>query len=275
MRAFRLAYDGRPYRGFQRQPDVPTIEGVLNDALGELGVGGPDGDVPPGYTAAGRTDAGVSAVAQTVAFECPAWCTPRAVDGRLPDGVHVWASVDVSDDFHATHDAARRVYSYHLPAPRPGGRDGNDPVLERARSAAERLSGEHDLHNLTPDDDGTMRELDVTVERDGDFLTLTVGSDGFPRHLVRRLATLVDAVARDEAPLERIDRVLARRPLDGPTGIPPAPPAGLVLVEVQYPGVTFEPDPIVVADARRAFEDVAWSARTAARSADRVLDGLG
>ena len=61
MRAFRVAYDGRPYSGFQRQPDVPTVEDTLLDALRALGVF-EGSDVPPGYAAAGRTDAGVSAL---------------------------------------------------------------------------------------------------------------------------------------------------------------------------------------------------------------------
>ena len=267
MRAFRLAYDGRPYRGFQRQPDVPTVEGVLLDACRELDLLAADGDVPPGYAAAGRTDAGVSAVAQTVAFEAPAWCTPRALDGALPDGVHAWAAADVPDGFHATHDATRRAYAYHLPAP--------DADLDRARAAADRLSGERDLHNLTPDDAGTVRTLDVGVERDGEFLVLAVASDGFPRHLVRRVATLVGDVARGDRPPAFVDRVLDLEPLEGPDGVAPAPPEGLVLVEVDYPDVAFEADDEAVAAARETFADLAWSARTAARSAGRVLDGLG
>ncbi|MFC6730557.1 tRNA pseudouridine(38-40) synthase TruA, partial [Natronoarchaeum mannanilyticum] len=72
MRAYRIAYDGQPYRGFQRQPDVPTVEGEILDALDALSVLD-DREVPEGYAAAGRTDAGVSALAQTVAFEAPDW----------------------------------------------------------------------------------------------------------------------------------------------------------------------------------------------------------
>lgn len=267
MRAFRLAYDGRSYLGFQRQPDVPTVEGVLLDGLRDLDLLGPQGAPPSGYAAAGRTDAGVSAVAQAIAFESPDWCTPRVLDGALPAGVHTWAAADVPDDFHATHDATRRAYVHHLPAA------GVD--FERASVATERLSGAHDFHNLTSDDGGAVRDLEVTVERDGDFLVLKVASDGFPRHLVRRLATLLDEVARDETSLGFIDRVLASEPLDGPDGIPPAPPEGLLLVEVDYPGVTFVPDEEAVAAARETFEEVVRTARTTARTAGRVIDGLG
>jgi len=81
MRAYRVAYDGRPYSGFQRQPDVPTVEGTVLAALGRLGVCELDA-IPEGYAAAGRTDAGVSAVAQTVAFDAPDWLAPAAFNRR-------------------------------------------------------------------------------------------------------------------------------------------------------------------------------------------------
>jgi tRNA pseudouridine38-40 synthase len=266
MRAFRLAYDGRPFHGFQRQPDVATVEGVLLAALADLGILESDTEVPPGYAAAGRTDAGVSAVAQTVAFEGPDWCTPSALNGALPDPLRAWASADVPASFHATRDAVRRTYDYFLPA--------REASLERARAAADRLSGEHDYHNLTPDDRGTVRALEVTVERSGEFFVLTVAGDGFPRHLVRRLASLVDLVATGAVPFERLDRVLSADPLDGPEGVPTAPPEGLVLSAVAYPGVTFAVDEAALEAARRAFDDRRWQAATAARSAARVLEGL-
>ncbi|MDZ7700862.1 MAG: tRNA pseudouridine(38-40) synthase TruA [Halobacteriales archaeon] len=267
MRAFRLAYDGRPFRGFQRQPDVRTVEGTLLAGLRELELLGDDESVPPGYAAAGRTDAGVSAVAQTVAFEAPDWCAPRALNGALPAAVRAWASADVPDGFHATHDAARREYTYYLPAA--------DADLGRARAAAERLSGEHDFHNLTTDDEGTVRELAVSADRADGFLELTVAGGGFPRELVRRLATLVGDVARGDAPADRVERALADAALEGAAGIGPAPAAGLVLTAVDYPGIGFEVDRRALAEARATFEDRAWTARTESRAMGRVLDGLG
>ena len=91
MRAYRIAYDGRPYYGFQRQPDVPTVEDDLFDALRALDAF--SGEKPPSYAAAGRTDAGVSALAQTVALRPPtgsprgrstANSRPRFGPGRAP-----------------------------------------------------------------------------------------------------------------------------------------------------------------------------------------------
>ncbi|MFB6102450.1 MAG: tRNA pseudouridine(38-40) synthase TruA [Haloplanus sp.] len=255
MRAFRIAYDGRPYAGFQRQPDVPTVEDALFDALRDLDV--LDGDVPPRYAAAGRTDAGVSAVAQTVAFAAPDWLTPAALNGTLPGTVRAWASADVGDDFHATHDATRRTYRYHLYAPTLD--DG------RARAALDALAGEHDYHNLTPDDEGTVRRLETACDRDGDFLVVTVAAGGFTRHLVRRLVSLVRAIGCGESDLDRVDRVLDPDPLNGPAGVPTAPATPLLLADVTYPGVAFVPDSDAVESARDVFGERRVEARVAAR----------
>ena len=162
-RAFRVAYDGREYAGFQRQPHAMTVEGTLLRALAKHGLiergDGPTHATPPGYAAAGRTDAGVSAVGQTVAFETPTWLTPRAFNGHLPGSVRVWAAADVPEGFHATHDATRRTYRYHLYAPEAtesGSPDDAHAVDDdRVREALAKLSGTHDFHNLTSDENGT------------------------------------------------------------------------------------------------------------------------
>ncbi|MFB6160348.1 MAG: tRNA pseudouridine(38-40) synthase TruA [Haloferacaceae archaeon] len=270
MYAYRLAYDGRPYYGFQRQPDVPTVEGALLDALGALGVREGAG-TPPGYAAAGRTDAGVSAAAQTVAFDAPDWCTPAALNGELPATVRAWARAPAPAAFHATHDATRRTYRYHLHAPRAAVDDA------AVRAAADRLAGAHDFHNLTPDDAGTERDLSLAVERDGAFLVVRASAGGFARQLVRRLVGLLDEVGRGtgrEAALARVDRVLGAAPLDGPAGVSPAPPEPLVLVGVRYPDLAFEADPDAVASARDVLDGRRVAALGAARALGSVLDGV-
>jgi len=266
MRAYRVAYDGRPFHGFQRQPDVPTVSDALLSALWDLNLLDGDMDVPPGYAAAGRTDAGVSAMAQTVAFEAPAWLSPAAFGAELPASVRVWASTDAPADFHATHDATRRTYTYYLHAP--------EASLSRTREAAAVLSGEQDYHNLTPDDAGTVRTLSVSVERDGSFLVVTVAAEGFARQLVRRLVTVFQEVATGRSGFGRVDRVLEDKPLDGPAGVAPAPPYPLVLTDVTYPGLSFETDEEAVASARDVFDARATEWRTRSRVAVAIRDGL-
>jgi len=266
MRAYRIAYDGQSYHGFQRQPDVPTVEGTILDALGALGV--IDGhDVPNGYAAAGRTDAGVSALAQTVAFEAPDWLTPAALNGELPADVRAWASAEVDDEFHATHDAASRTYTYWLYA------ENVDP--ERARNALDALTGRHDFHNLTTDDENTVRELTASLRVEEPFFVLSLQAGGFCRQLVRRIVSLVREVATGATSRGKIDRVLGAEPIDGPEGVAPAAAEPLMLAAVAYPGVTFDRDADAAASAREVFRAKRIERAAGARVAGRVAEGVG
>jgi tRNA pseudouridine38-40 synthase len=267
MRAFRVAYDGRPFHGFQRQPDVPTVEGRVFEALRESSVLDAAADKPPAYAAAGRTDRGVSAIAQTVAFESPEWLTPAALNGELPASVRAWASADAPAGFHATHDATSRTYTYHLHAPAAD--------ADRAREALSVLAGKHDFHNLTPDDSGTVRTLDPAIESDGDFLVIELRAGGFSRQLVRRVVALVRDVATGAAPLSKLGRALSPEPFSGPEGIGPAPATPLVLTEVSYPGLDFRVDPEAAASAQAVFEQRRVAAMTAGRVVGSMRDGIG
>ncbi len=267
--AFRIAYDGRPFHGFQRQPSVPTVEGALFDALRDLGVLGDEADKPPGYAAAGRTDAGVFGLGQTVAFDAPEWLTPRAYNGQLPATVRAWAHADAPTDFHATHDAASRAYEYHLYAP------GAD--LELARAAVDRLRGTHDFRDLSAVSSGntTRRLRTATVERDGEFLVLGVRGDGFLHELVRRLVSLVRSVATGVVPVERVDSVLTPGTLPDHEIPPAAPPGGLVFVDAAYPGLAFEPDRRGAESVREVFGERATRATRRGRLCRRIAGGVG
>ncbi|USZ70824.1 tRNA pseudouridine(38-40) synthase TruA [Natronosalvus halobius] len=282
MRAYRIAYDGTGYYGFQRQPDVPTVEDAIFDALRNLEVIGDD-PKPAGYAAAGRTDAGVSALAQTIAFEAPDWLTPRALNSALPADVRAWASADAPADFHATHHATRRVYTYHLYAPRAGfgtgsGSDATTETVDddRFHAALEALSGTHDFHNLTPDEEGTRRSPTLEARRDGSFLEIIVSASGFARELVRRLVSLARAVGAGEESLEKIDRVLASEPLPGHEGIAPAAPESLVLTGVDYPTTSLEF--AIDAEAAQRTREILEARRidqlVGARVARQLRDGL-
>jgi tRNA pseudouridine38-40 synthase len=264
MRAFRLAYDGTDYRGYQRQPHGETVENELFRALARLGVTATPETPPDEYSAAGRTDAGVSAVQQTVAFDAPDWLTPAAFNGELPAAVRAWASADVEDGFHAQYDATRRVYQYHLHAP-----EADD---DRANAVCDRLSGAHDFHNLTPDATGTERDLSASVTRDGAYLVCEFTSDGFPREFVRRAVGLLAAVAAGDRPLDDCDRVLADEPLQGPDGVAPVAPDPLLLRRVDY-DTAFEVDDAAAASAWTVFEERRIGRQTGARVAERLRSG--
>ena len=266
MHAYRVAYDGRAYHGFQRQPAVPTVEDTLFSALDTLGL--EFADSPPDYAAAGRTDRGVSALAQTVAFDAPDWLSPRAFTAHLPEDVHVWASAPAPADFHATHDAISRVYTYYLHEAAHSD-PADEPATDRIDALESRLSGEHDFHNLSAEDRGTVRDLTVRSRRAGQYRVIRVRADGFPRQLVRRLVALYERVSTGVADLDFVDRVLAREPLSGPEGIEPAPAHPLVLTDVEY-DFDFEPDPTAAELARDAIATRARRDRARATVLDSI-----
>src|SRR3982750_2073763 len=105
-----IAYDGTDYIGWQRQATGASIQGLLEDALREFG----DGDVA--VAGAGRTDAGVHAIAQAASFSLVRATTAdavvRALNAKLPDAIRVMAAAEVPAAFHARFDARAKTYAY-------------------------------------------------------------------------------------------------------------------------------------------------------------------
>src|ERR1017187_1499582 len=112
-----LAYDGTTFHGWQVQPGLPTVQGLLADALHRT-VG--ERVLPQG---SGRTDAGVHAIGQVASFALVAPIPPanlhRALNRCLPPSVRVLSVDVVRSDFHARHSALRKTYEYRIFPLRP------------------------------------------------------------------------------------------------------------------------------------------------------------
>jgi tRNA pseudouridine38-40 synthase len=230
-----VEYDGTPFRGWAAQPGLPTVEGVLREALTQTF------DRVENLAVAGRTDTGVHALANVVSVDVEGGPPPEraaaALNPRLPDAVTVAEARETDTDFHARFSARSRSYRYRVftrkaPSPFEAGRSWwvPRPLDEDAlyRNAA-LLPGEHDFRAFTPTE--TQHEVFVrAVERAewlrrGDFLDFEITADSFLRHMVRTLVgSMVEGV--DLAPL--LDG--AERSAAGAT----APPHGLYLVGVAY-----------------------------------------
>ena len=269
-RALLVAYDGSAYSGWQRQPDRPTVQGVLEDALKAL-LG-----EPVRVFGAGRTDAGVHAFGQVAHFDDPLGRLPpgriaAALDPRLPVDVRVRACVAVPAGFHARHDAVRKTYAYHLHAgagfvgspaeghPRPGGL----PPHRRAqfhlvqfpldvaamRAAAARLVGTHDFtavsRTMEPGRQTTRTLLSLRVLRLPRGLRVVAVGDGFLYGMVRMLSGLLVEVGRGRIAPDEVDALLAAR--DRSRSPPMLPPQGLFLARVRYAaaGRDGEPFPLL------------------------------
>jgi tRNA pseudouridine38-40 synthase len=194
-----------------------------------------------GLAVAGRTDAGVHALANVVSVDVDGGPPPEraaaALNPQLPDEVTVVGAEPAPGDFHARFSARSRSYRYRLftrrtPSPFETHRSWWRPQpldADALRAAAALLPGEHDFRAFTPTE--TQHEVFVrAVEsaewvRRGDHLDFEITADSYLRHMVRALVgTMVDGL--DLAPL--LDR--APRSSAGAT----APPHGLYLVGVAY-----------------------------------------
>lgn len=238
-----LEYDGTKYVGWQVQPNGPSIQGRLQDALAAL-VG-----QRIEVVAAGRTDAGVHATGQVVAFDAPTSLPQRAywlgLNSLLPDDIAVVSAEEVDPRFDPRRWATGKRYRYRV-----SNRRSRSPLLRftrweiyqpldvaEMREGARCLLGAHDFsafRGAQCQAAHPRRELlraDVEGNAGGEVAFVFEGT-AFLRHMVRNMVGTLVEVGRAKHPARWVGDVLAMkdRTLAGPT----APPQGLVLEEVFY-----------------------------------------
>lgn len=240
----RVAYDGRPFQGWQSQARGDTVQDRLEAAFAKL-VGGERVAVH----GSGRTDAGVHARGQVAHVDVPAtWRhdTERsrsALNAHLPPQIRVLEVRFASAAFHARYSARGKIYRYriwndpvfdpheigrawHLPGPL------DDAVL---REAARKIIGRRDFAPFAanrgqPEVDTARTVRGVAVRRQGALLTLDFEGDGFLYKMVRLLTGSLVRCAQGRAPLSWLDALLAGQ---GKTSFA-APAEGLCLMRVLY-----------------------------------------
>lgn len=237
-----IEYDGTAYRGWQIQPDGPTIQGALEDAVRQM-VG-----ESVRVAAAGRTDAGVHAAGQVVSFsvqrDVPADTLLRGLNALTPRDITLREAEVVPDDFDPRRAARSRVYVYRIwnarwPSPfwrRYAWHVARPLNIEGMRAAAADLIGEHDFTSFQAAgcdaENPVRRVLRSEIESTAPLLTYTIEATAFLRHMVRNIiGTLVEVGAGQRAAAD-VARLLAARDrtLAGPT----VPPCGLCLKQVKY-----------------------------------------
>lgn len=239
-----VAYDGTNYHGWQLQPNVVTIESVLNESLCTL----LREDIK--VIGASRTDAGVHALGNIAVFDTrsrmPAEKFSYALNQRLPEDIRIQASREVPSDFHPRRQDSRKTYEYKIwnsAFPMPVYRLYSyftytplDVVL--MQEAADYLAGEHDFKSfcsIYSTADTTVRTIyDIALDTSGNMITIRITGSGFLYNMVRIIAgTLIEVGRGNLAPgnmvgiLRACDRAKA-----GPT----APAYGLTLVKYEFLG---------------------------------------
>ena len=246
-----IAYDGRPYNGWQSQVGGNTVQDIIQCALEEVA------KQPLRLYGSGRTDTGVHALAQIAHFDAPPESTMNpfnwvpALNCKLPATIRIMACEEVAPDFHSRFSAIRKIYHFDL---------CTDPVLPPLKAgtawhiprqldadvlwdALALYIGRHDFHafaayrgNETPDIDWcrTIESVELTTLQDG--YQIAYKGDGFLYKMVRLLTGGAVHAAQGRI---RLDDLAAL--LDQPAGLPRgksplcAPSDGLFLQQVIYP----------------------------------------
>lgn len=218
--ALKIGYNGRAFHGSQRQPRSRTVEGECINALAKAGIIGDPREAF--FRTASRTDRGVSAVGNVIAFNTT--YRLRAAIGAFNDrakDVWAWAGLTVPSGF-LPRQAIERWYRYYLL---------EDLDLDRLRRAAPLFQGVHDFRSYTPERiTGTRTVRQVEVKRDRGVLVVDIRAPSFARGMVRRIVRAIVAYAKGEASLARIRESLGGTPVN----LGAMPPECLVLMDVRY-----------------------------------------
>jgi len=236
-----IEYDGSGYAGFQVQPGRPTIQGEIEAAL--LRLTGEQVRI----LGAGRTDAGVHAEGQVIAFDTE-WRHPlshmqRGLNALLPRAIAVKELAPAPAGFHPRFDARSRRYRYRIL-----NQPIRSPLNERyawhvpraldvqAMQAATRcLVGIHDFATFGQPTQGeaTVREvMEVTWRCSGRLIQVEIEANAYLRNMVRCIVGSALQVGTGDCSVEAFrERFQAR---DRSQSGPPAPPHGLCLVKVCY-----------------------------------------
>ncbi len=247
-----VAYDGTRYYGFQRQAgDTPTIQGKLETALENVT------RQKVTVTGAGRTDSGVHATGQVIAFEV-AWQHQthdlwRALNANLPEDIALQSLNDAEADFHPRYDARSRMYEYTLyvaPVRQPLLNNmawhvpTHQPLdLAAMQCAAEMMVGTHDFapFGQPPQGENTIRTVLQSVfevvsgeQSEVQMLRYTVEANAFLYRMVRRIVGTLVRVGTGQLSLAAFETAFRAGDVSRHRAEQTAPARGLCLVKVRY-----------------------------------------
>lgn len=261
-----IAYDGSAFHGWQFQPELPTIQGALTDAVSQIT------QEKITVHGASRTDAGVHALGQVAHFRTQSALDAhefqRALNALLPPAIRIVAAEEVGPDYHARWLSQAKTYRYRLfrgpvLSPFEYGRVLHVPwpLDEGAMAVAAReFEGEHDFSSFaassgTEEEDGN-REMTRVVylsemvrEPATDEIVYVVRGRSFLRYMVRKIVGTLLEVGKGRIAPKQIREIFEAR--DRSRSGPTVPPDGLYLVSIEYPDPT---NSLAIAAARRRSE---------------------
>jgi tRNA pseudouridine38-40 synthase len=245
-----IAYDGTRYAGWQKQKKDPTIQGLLEGAITTMT------GTPVTLHGAGRTDAGVHALAMVANFTttanipCPGFL--KGLNSMVPADIRILTAKEAGPDFHARRSACAKTYVYNIcntPVQLPTERlysahIPNNLDIDAMKASLACIQGTHDFSSFEASGSrdpeitggrGAIREiLAARIDRqdEEDRIRITLTGDGFLRHMVRNIAGTLIQVGKSTITVQNFKEILAAK--DRSCAGPTAPAHGLFLKEVLY-----------------------------------------
>lgn len=237
-----LEYDGTNYHGWQTQPNLPTIQGTIEDALAKLT------KTPIQIIGAGRTDTGVHAEGQVANFhtdsQIPIVAFQKGLNAILPRDIVVRSATEVSAEFHARFSATSRRYRYTLlnreyPTALSRQTSYFFPTaidVPRANSLCQVLVGKRDFSSFQKTGSDRRNPIceiyEVSCWKKDAYVYLEIEADAFLRGMVRAIVgTLLKCMTDDDAEAQ-LHRILETK--DRAAAGTSVPAHGLSLIEVKY-----------------------------------------
>jgi len=237
-----IEYDGSNYHGFQRQTNAHTIQAQIESDILQL-----TGEKLV-ITGASRTDAGVHALGQVIAFDTqssiPASKWKFALNSVLPEDIRIISTEQVDNNFNPRFNACKKRYCYKIyRAEREwlfyrnyAMLETNNLNLNQMQQACQQLQGIHNFKSFCASGTSVKsfeREVYVcNIINYSNFLNLEIEANGFLYNMVRIIVGTLLEIGKNKYPVDYIDYLLKcqDRSKAGPT----VPPQGLYLVSVAY-----------------------------------------
>lgn len=237
-----FSYDGTNYNGYQKQPNLKTIQGVIEDALTKI-----NSKKEVSVHASGRTDSGVHAYNQKAHFDLDNDIDiskiKHSLNSLLPNDIYVKDVKKVDNDFHARFDVIKKEYIYKINVGEYNPVEfnyvyqyNNNLDIDKMNEALNYLKGEHDFTSFTKmvdEKESYVRIIyDTEISINNNIITIKFVGNGFLRYMVRNMVgLLIEVGSGKKEPIEvlRLFEVKDRKE----AGVT-APPNGLYLNNVYY-----------------------------------------
>lgn len=245
MRNIKLTieYDGKEYKGWQKQPTKLNIQGEIEKAIQSI-----TGEEEIELIASGRTDAGVHALAQVANFKTNSNIEiekfPIAINSKLKKSIIIKKAEEVNERFHSRYNCKKKTYKYVINNSKQGSAiyrnlECQIPTkldVTLMEKAIKYFEGEHDFKGFkssgTSSKNSVRTIYNAKIKKQGDYIYIELTGNGFLYNMIRIIAGTLVEVGLGKIKPEEISNIIKSgdRNRAGKT----LPPQGLFLVKVYY-----------------------------------------